>query len=494
MNHVSRRAFITQVGAGIAVSLLGIACDRFSNSASPEGPTPTTADARQPRSGGTFVLGTIAPIPNASPYPSSVGTRTFWWAMFDTLVRLDERRQPVPHLAESWTVSDDRLTLTFKLRPDVKFQSGRPFTAEQAKWSIEYGVDPKTGVTAGAELKGVQVTARDSSTLELRLPKVMPHVFALLMFIFMIDPESEVDRAPVGTGPFKMDGLDPGNELRMLKHQQYWRADRPLLEGVTIRTVADASALLVNLESGAVNAAYCLASDVARVRANPHMTTLIAGGEGNYCYLMNVSAPPFDDRRIRQALSLALNRQRFATAVMYGLVEPSYVMWPRTSPAWDASQDIGEFNLDKARQLLAAAGYPNGLETKIQTTTGEYPELFEFNQVFQSDLASINVNASIETLEFEQYVAIRNGARFPAMLSHAYVYADSDPALAFTATPLRPNGNITHFTSDTYTQLVNAAKQEPDWNNRLALYHQIGLLLKDEAFLIPVANLVTPWR
>jgi peptide/nickel transport system substrate-binding protein len=499
VKQLSRRSFIKYLGGGVAMAGAAMACGPLSSA--PSNTTSTTSSTSSqatgmpapPKRGGTLVLGTITPILNANPYPLNQATATFSWGLFDTLVRLDDRRQPVPHLAESWAFSDDRLTLTFKLRPDVKFHSGRPFTAQDAKWSIEYALDPKTGVTAAGELKGVQTTVRDSSTLELKLPGILPHVFGLLVFIFMIDPQSDIDRAPIGTGPFKLDNLDPGNEMRLVRNPLYWRSDRPYLDAATVRTLPDPSSLIVNLESSAISVAYCPANEVARLRSNSDIATALAPSTGNLCYLINVTTPPFDDQRVRQAMSLAIDRKRFTTTLMYGLTEPTFVMWTENSPAWDAAQDTGEFNLDKARHLLADAGYPKGFETKIQTTSSVLPEFFQFNQVFQSDLAAIGVKATIEDMEFQQYVTTRNQAKFPAILQHSYAYADSDPALAFTATVFRPDGNVTHFKSDEYTRLVTAAKEEPDWNKRLVVYRQITQIVKDEAFLVPVSRTVTPY-
>jgi peptide/nickel transport system substrate-binding protein len=418
----------------------------------------------------------------------------FWWGMFNTLVRLDANRQPVPELAESWSTSDDRLSATFKLRPDVKFHSGRTFTADDARWSIEHSIDPKTGNAAGAELRGVDVAVLDSSTIQLRFPDLLPDIFGLLRNVLIIDPQSDIDHAPGGTGPFKFDHLSPGDELRMVRNSSYWRSGRPYLDEVVIRSLTDPNTLVVNLEAGVISAAAIRSNDLVRLKSNSRLATFVAAADGNYDYVINTTTPPFDDKRVRQAMSLAIDRSRFAKTLLYGLAEPIYVIWPRSSPAWSADDDTGEFNLNKARHLLADAGYAAGFETMIQTSSGQYPEFVKFNEVLQADLASIGVKASIENLEQQAKTALLRDAKFPAIFQHGiYAFADSDPAMLFTALVFRPDGNVTHFHSDQYSQLISSARAEPEWTKRMALYRRVAQLVKDESFVLPVCNGVLPY-
>jgi peptide/nickel transport system substrate-binding protein len=302
-----------------------------------------------------------------------------------------------------------------------------------------------------------------------------------------MDPQSDITLNAAGTGPFKLDSLSPAVEVQLTRNPSYWRTDRPFLDGLSIRVLPDPSSALVNLEAGAVEMVQIRDSDVQQVRGKSGLAVFVAPGSGNYDVLLNTADPPFNDKRVRQAVDLALDRKRFSETVLYALADPTYVMWPKASPVWDASIDTGEFNLDKARQLLADAGYPHGFETKIQASNG-YPEEVQFDQIFQADLASIGIRATIEVLEASQAAAILNQASFPALLSQVYGYTDSDPAMAFTAFPFRPTGNAGRFQSDEYIRFVDAARREPDPDKRLSLYRQIATFVKDEAFVLPLAN------
>jgi peptide/nickel transport system substrate-binding protein len=389
-------------------------------------------------------------------------------------------------------LSDDRLTVTLKLRQGVTFHSARPFTAEDAKWNLEHVQDPKTGAQSGPALSGVRVQVLDASTLELKLPDVLPQIFSLLGDVLIVDPQSDISTNAGGTGPFKLDGFTPADEMHLVRNARYWRPDRPFLDSVTIKSVPDLNTGLVALESGAIHLAQCPESTVQRLKAGGQSTATVLPGVGNYCFNLNVTNPNLSDRRVRQAIDLSLNRKRFATTLLYGVTDPTYVMWPRTSPAWDATIDVGEFNLDWARELLSEAGYASGFDLKIQTSTGQ-PVLNQFAQVIQADLDSIGIRSSVEVLEASAATALLSQGSYPGMITNNYAYATQDPAMIFTAIPFRTTGNAAHFESDEYRGMADAARREPDWEKRLGLYRQIAAFVKNEAFVLPVANAVTPW-
>jgi ABC-type transport system substrate-binding protein len=119
--------------------------------------------------------------------------------------------------------------------------------------------------------------------------------------------------------------------------------------------------------------------------------------------------------------------------------------------------------------------------------------MLQFDQFVQADLATIGVRATIEQLELHQAATLLTQAKFPAIMNHSYAYGDQDPAMQFTAFVLRPEANASLFESDEYVRRVDAARRELDWDKRMGLYHAIARFLKEEAFLLPVANRIVPW-
>jgi peptide/nickel transport system substrate-binding protein len=487
--RITRRGFVKQLGGGLALAGLAAACV-------PTRPTgnqtvPVTVAPDQARRGGTLTIATNRSIATTTPYPGYQFTFS-WGGLFNPLVAVDARSQPVPSLAESWTLSDDRRSLRLKLRQGVNFHSGRKFTAEEAKWNIDYVKDPKNAAAAGGELKNVEVSVLDSSTLELKMPDVMPHIYSLLAGVLMVDPQSDMALGAAGTGPYKLDNFSPGIELRVVRNESYWRPNRPYLDAVTFTTIVDPNAAAIALETGTAGLVQLAPSDARRLKSANPSSIVVMPDSGNYDFALNTSEPPFNDRRVRQAIDLSLDRKRFADTVVYGLTEPTHVIWLKTSPAWDLSIEVGEFNLDKARQLLTEAGYPNGFDTKI-VANPSLPELIQFDQIVQNDLAKIGVRVTIEQVDINEGATMFTQARFPAMINHSYAYGDQDPAMQFTAFALRPEGNASRFKSDEYVRMVKAARNEFDFEKRMSVYRDIARLVKDEAFLLPLANRVVAW-
>ena len=487
----TRRQLLTSLGGMLAFAGVSAACRAAAPSSAPAVSAMTPVAPAQVTRGGTLTVAAPRPIATTLPYP---GTQFFfsWGGPYEPLVSVDAKSQPVARLAESWTASDDRRVLRFNLRRGVTFHSGRPLTADDIRWNVEFVKDPKNAAAAGGELKDVEVAVVDPATVELRLSDAMPHIFSLLAGVPIVDPESDLANHGVGTGPYKVDTFTPGDELRLVRNERYWRPDRPLLDGITFKTLTDPNATAVALETGAVSMAQLAIVDARRLSGSGPVSVVVLPDSGSYDFVLNASEPPLSDKRVRQAIDLALDRKRFAETVLHGFTVPTHVIWIRLSPAWDAQIDVGEFNLDKSRQLLADAGYPNGFETRILGNSS-LPEMPQFDQIVQADLATIGVRVTIDQLDVNQATSLVTQAKFPAIANHSYAYGDQDPAMQFTAFVLRPEGNASRFQSDEYVRQVQAARREPDWDKRIALYRDVARLVKDEAFLLPVANRVNPW-
>src|SRR5438128_470895 len=191
----SRRQVLAHLGGAIAGLSVAVACAPFPLPGTGVTPTPVANSNATPavaKKGGSLVVGQFAQVLNTNPYPSGSAQAIFRWAMFNPLVSLDSNAQPAAALAESWALSPDHLKLTFKLRHGVTFHSGRAFTAEDAKWNIEYAQNPKSQAISGAELQGVQASVLADDVLELNLPGPTPHIFSLLTDVPMIDSESDI--------------------------------------------------------------------------------------------------------------------------------------------------------------------------------------------------------------------------------------------------------------------------------------------------------------
>ncbi len=469
------------LGGVIAGATVSSACSSGTSFFNPSPSSTKTGDA--------LVFGVVQPIASIAAYPFSPAGVSFRRCMWDTLVSLDATRHPVPELAESWTMSDDRRTITFKLRDGVVFHSGRRFTAEDAKWNLQYVQDPKTAASAGDALRGAQISAPDRQHVEVVVPEPLPQLYSALAGAPILDPESDLVRGPAGTGPFKLDGFDPGNELRLTHNPGYWREGLPRLERLTIRVLPDPASLLVNLETGAVHLAYPVPlNDVRRLESGAETTIILNAMAGNQAYLLRTDDGPFTDKRVRQAMRVAIDRRRCVDTVLHGLGTPTSVVWPKASPAWDAGLDTIDFDLEQARRLLADAGVGQGFDTSISASRTFSPDMFAFHEAFQADLAKIGVNATLNVVDENVRAKMVIDGSFTGLIHYGAGGADLDPAGLFDSGVLRPHGNPSHFDSPEYSRLIDTGRRELDESKRMEIYREIARVLKDEAFFLPVAN------
>ena len=485
--RISRRTAIARLSGVLATVGISAAC----TSRAPL-PTATVAPAQKEQDT-ALIFGIVQPILTAAPYPNAAPGVSFRRNVWDTLVSLDANRRPVPELAESWTISDDRRTTEFKIRQGVTFHSGRPFTAEDVRWNLEFLQDPKNQANAADGLKDARIVILDKFTLQVRAAEALPQLLSVLSSDVILDPESDPVRSPAGTGPFKIEELRPGDEMRLVRHAGYWRRGLPHLARLTIRVIPDPSTLLVNLESGAISVAYPVPlNEVKRLQTGAHTTVTLNPMAGNQAYLVRADEEPFTDRRVRQALHLAIDRQRCVQSALRGFGTPTSVVWPQASPAWDATSDTLDLDLERASQLLAEAGLGGGFETSITASRTFSPDMFAFHQIFQADLAKIGVKANLAVVDENvrtKFLAERN---FSGLIHYGAGGGDVDPAVLLESPPFRVNNNISHYESPEYTRLVQAGRLASDDNQRLAIYHDLTRRLKDEAFFLPVANPLIP--
>jgi peptide/nickel transport system substrate-binding protein len=167
------------------------------------------------------------------------------------------------------------------------FDSGRPVSAEDAKWNIDYVKDPKNAAAAGGELKNVEVRALDATTLQLVLPDIMPHIFSLLAGVLIVDPQSDITQQAAGTGPFRLDSLSPGVDIQMVRNEHYWRPDRPLLDRLIVRNIPELASTAIAVESGAAHVVRCANNDVQRLNSGDQTTVMVLAGSGSYDFALN---------------------------------------------------------------------------------------------------------------------------------------------------------------------------------------------------------------
>jgi len=334
-----------------------------------------------------------------------------------------------PDLAESYEISPDGKTFTFKLHSGVKFHNGRAMTAEDVKYSLDRVTNPKTqspgagffasikgydAVAAGTSepLEGVTVVDPQSIRIELSRPDAtFLHVMAI-NFAHVV-PKEEVEKYgadfgknPVGTGAYKMTEWTLGQRLVFERNPDYWRAGIPHLDKITFEFGQEPIVALLRLQQGEVDIPgdQIPPAKFQEVMSDPaQKERVVVGGQLHTGYVtMNVTKPPFDDVKVRQAVNMAINKDRIVQLINNRAV-PANQPLPPSMPGYDTNYKGYAFDPAKAKALLAEAGHPDGFETELYVmNTDPNPRIA---QAIQQDLAAIGIKANLQALAQANVIA-----------------------------------------------------------------------------------------
>jgi peptide/nickel transport system substrate-binding protein len=457
--------------------------------------TPAVQGTAQPKIGGSLRVGLQADLPSLNPFRHTpYGYDTLWQA-FDRLIAYDGSLTPQPMLAESWEISPDFKQIKFNLRKGVQWHSGREFTSEDVKWSLLWIRDPEVGSSEASQSNWwTSIETPDKYTVVLKSEQARPLVFDLFELVNIGDRESLEGQGArptkvVGTGPFVLSEWLQGDHIKLVKNKNYWNTGRPYLDEINFQILPDAQAMATQFEAGTLDIVFNPTwQDFGRLKANSRYQTVINEVSGQwYSITINTNNKPLDDKRVRQALNYAMDRQRFVQTFLYGTSPPKSLYWTPSSPGFEASKEnYFAFNLDMAKALLSEAG-ASTFETEV-LISNDLPEIAEFAQLYQADLAKLGVKLNIRKQDSAAFTTEIAGKNFPGMYAYLSGKAHLEPPGVLTTPSLIPVGNRANFTSDRYTQLVNAAGTEIDLQKRKQLYSQINDLLLDEAFATPLAS------
>lgn len=457
-------------------------------------PTPQPAVKTGPRRGGTLTFARTSEIQNFNPTFINPGHYPFLRALYNTPVRYDQHVNPVPDLAESFELSQDGLSLRLQLRKGVQFHSGRELTAEDVTFTLDWFRDPKNSSPVRAAVNLVKtVETPDKHTVILGFEAPNPGVFDMLDLLFIVD-KTTVDQfanGGGGTGPFKLAEYRPGDVARFTPNPNYFESGKPYLDEYILKQVPDAQAMAIQLESGATDIIWIPNyNDLVRLGQDPRFQTS-PGAPGAFFWdiAVNTSVPNLSDKRVRQAISYAVDRERFARTVMLGLVEPTSLNVPKTS--WAYFPDLeGKHarNIDTAKQLMAEAGKSAGFEVVLLTSSKRAAGMGELAQILQNDLAQIGIRARIEDVEVAVYEPRSREGQFDLKI-HSYGRANKDPGTLYTgAIAWFPKGSWTKIDDPEYAAMIQKAGSLVEREARKAEYRKIQEHVLDQCFTIPICE------
>jgi peptide/nickel transport system substrate-binding protein len=416
-------------------------------------------------------------------------------SVWDTLIRFDRNLQPQPVLAEKWEWSPDSKTLTLQLRSGVTFHSGRELTSEDIEFNLTRLREP----SVGSQMRGSSLlvkTIERPDKLAIRLGFDAPYraIFDMLDTMVIVDRETVGDISSgkvIGTGPFLWKEWAPNERCTLEKNPRYWQSGSPLVDRIETTIIGDVQSMAVQFEAGQHDAALRLsAQDFVRFRNDQKYEAVVMESGTGYVYVAaDVTRAPLDKKEVRQAINVAINRNRFNQTAMNGIGRATTLPWPTFSPAYDAALASSiPFDLEKAKALLAQAGVSGGFEVPLIFNTQRTATNGKLVEILQSDLAQIGVAVQVQSLENTVFQRTLNEGKFNGLFTHSHGFSNRTPAALFVqAFPFRAQ-NASNFTSPEYTRLTTAMQTEADEAKLRSLYGEMNRLLLDEAFIMDVAT------
>ena len=394
-----RRAWL-----GAFPSALGLALALVATSVS----LPAHAQARKD----TAVLAMTLEPPGLDPTAgaaSAIAEITLY-NIYETLTKVNSDGRVTPLLAESWTISPDLRTYSFKLRRGVTFHNGEPFNAAQVKFSFERAVTKESTNKDKAVFANIEgIDTPDAHTVVLRLKNGNPDLLFQLgqATAVIVEPRSAGSNAtqPVGTGPYRLENWSRGSAVTLTRWDGYRNVRDVKLRRVTMRFISDPAAQVAALLSGDVDAfpRVAAARSLQQFQQNKKFQVLIGGSRAKVIVAINNKRKPLDDVRVRQALSAAIDRKAVIQGAADGFGVPIGSFYVPGAPGYIDTTGINPFDQAKARALLHQAGITPPLE--LTMTLPPTPYARQGGEVVASMLEKVGVKVKLQNVEWAQWLS-----------------------------------------------------------------------------------------
>ena len=409
--------------------------------------------------------------------------------IYETLILQTDDLELVPALATSWEKIDE-LTFEFKLRPNVKFHNGEVLTARDVAFTLDRALDSAFISHIVGPIDRASITVVDDLTIRFSTTQpfapMLTHLahpaMAILNEKAVLEAGEDYGTQPVGTGPFKFASWDFDEKVTLVRFDDY-HGENALMREVVFRIIPDNTVRTIELETGGADIIYDIQpTDISRVDGNPDLT-LVRDANLSVTYIgFNVDKAPFNDVRVRQAINLAIDMEAVVNTVYRGVGSPA--KGPLGPNVWGSNQELEGWDRDveRARALLAEAGFADGFSTTIWTN--DNLQRVQIAEIVQSQLADVGITVTIEELEWGRYLqATAAGEHDMFILGWTTVTADADYGLfaLFHSSALGPAGNRTFFVNERVDELLDIGRRTIDQNVRLQAYLEAQQIIRDEA-------------
>lgn len=497
------RKVFRQRAASCAVFFLAVACLLLLPAAEDAFAAPG-AD-RQPEYGGKILMGSIGEPSNLIPYlASDSASAEVAGLLYTSPLEYDKNFNIIKCAAEEWEVSEDGTFMRFKLKEGLVWQDGHPLTADDVTFTYNLMIDPKTPTAYAADFLNVK-EYRQTGPLSFEVRYDAPYARAAITWMHPILPRHVLEheniastryaRNPIGAGPFKLKSWEPGSRIVLEANERYFKG-RPYLDEVIYRIIPDTTTMFLEARAGRLDF----------VGLSPQQYLRQTGGEwwekhwnkykylaSGYTYLgLNQKSPFFQDRRVRQALSCAVDRQGIIKGALLGMGEAAFGPYKPGTWVYNTSLKPYDYDPERARRLLAEAGWLPGKDGVLEKDGLRFEFTILVNQgnnerikvavILQQMFRAVGVKVSIRTVEWAAFLKeFVNTRKFDALILAWNILDDPDIFDVWHSSAAAGNGlNFVGFCNEEVDRLLERGRASADRAERKRLYDRFQQILHEE--------------
>jgi len=420
--------------------------------------------------------------------------------IYDRLMDLDDNGVPQPMLAESWERPDDK-TIIFHLRKGVKFHNGEEMKASDVKFSLERALaSPEvshilTGISAVEVLDDYTVKVTTEKPMAAILNNLSHTTIAILSEKATTEAGDKFGQNPVGSGPYKFVSWQSGDRVTLEAFPEYWQGEAPV-KNVVFRNIVEETNRTIGLETGELDIIYDIQGMDKNKLKDDDRFVLIEGQQLSLTYLgFNLKKAPYDNPKVREAISYAIDQKPIIDTVFLGAGEPANsIIGPNV---WGYA-NVEKFtqDIEKAKALLAEAGFPNGFKAKIWVN--DNPVRRDTAVILQDQLKQIGIDLTIETVEWGAFLdGTARGDHEMFLLGWGTVTRDPDYGMyeLVSSSTMGAAGNRSFYSNPEVDKLLEEGRTELDPEKRKAIYKEIQEIIRKDIpmymIVYPLQNVVT---
>ena len=438
----------------------------------------------EPVYGGTVIVGIQQDIDSLDPHKATAaGTKEILFNIFEGLVKTDENGSLIKAVASDYSISEDGLVYTFTIRDNVKFHNGNNVTAEDVKYSLERASGLLDGTPLVSSLKTLtSVDIVDEHTVQVTTSSA--NLELIYSFTTAIIPkgsgESE-EGTPIGTGPFSFVSYKPQEGLVVAKNKEYWQKGLPYLDEVNFKIITSADTALMELKGHSIDL-YSYLTDSQAEELKEEYQILSAPSDVVQALFFNNAVEPLNNEKVRQAICYALDKDlanEFVTGGNSRII--SSAMLPTLKEYYIDLNDIygSGANIEKAKELLAEAGYPDGIDLTIDVPSN-YEAHVQTAEVIAEQLKDANIRCKINPIEWSSWLSdVYTDRKYQATVCG--ITSDMTPGYLLNRFQSDSKKNFINFSSAKFDETYLKAAASLDMAEKAQLYKDIQKILVDEA-------------